>query len=88
MIRVVGIAEEVTERKRYEAELDSRTGRREAANRARRAVFSPNTSYEIRGNATNGVIGMTQLPVLTIHPRAARRLPKWQASGRNLLTLS
>ena len=79
LIRIVGIAEEITEQKRYEAELIRAREGAEAANRTK-SLFLATMSHELR-TPLNAILGFAELLELEM---ADGGVHAWQADIQNI----
>ena len=89
LIRFVGVAEEITEQKRHEAELIQAREAAESANRAK-SLFLATMSHELR-TPLNAILGFTELVELEMADRDIHdwdeEIKKISRAGNHLLTL-
>jgi PAS domain S-box-containing protein len=86
LVRIVGIAEDISDAKGYEEDLIHAWEGADAANRSK-SRFLANMSHEIR-TPMNGVLGMLQLLLITgLSAEQQRYVSVAQDSGRALLTI-
>ena len=89
LTRIVGIAEEITDQKHYQAELIRAREAAEAANRAK-SVFLATMSHELR-TPLNAILGFTELLELEMSDRGIQDwqsdLQKIRKAGNHLMDL-